>query len=144
MTIEITQLGPDDARVLNRVADDVFDAAIDPVLAKAYLSDPGNLLFVALRDGVVVGQAAGVVHRRPDQPTELYIDNLGVAPAFQRCGVARRLVEALFTRGRELGCQEAWVGTETDNVPARNLYESLGDAGETFVLYAFDLGEAGP
>jgi len=31
----------------------------------------------------------------------------------------------MFERGRERGCTEAWVGTESDNRAARALYESL-------------------
>jgi aminoglycoside 6'-N-acetyltransferase I len=37
--------------------------------------------------------------------------------------------------GRSLGCEEAWVGTEPDNVPARSLYEKLGATAEPFVMY---------
>jgi aminoglycoside 6'-N-acetyltransferase I len=45
----------------------------------------------------------------------------------------------MFELGRALGCEEAWVGTETDNRPARGLYESRGAAAEPFVLYLFKL-----
>ena len=39
----------------------------------------------------------------------------------------------------ELGCEEAWVGTEPDNVPARRLYESRGAEAEAFVMYVYKL-----
>ena len=74
--------------------------------------------------------------------TELYIDEVGVAPAFQRRGVGRALVERMLDIGRELGCGEAWVGTEPDNLPARGLYESLRekrDEAETFVMFVYPL-----
>ena len=96
-------------------------------------------MIVAVAAGEVIGQVAAVVHRHPDKPTELYIDEVGVAPAFQRRGIARRMLDAMFAWGRELGCEEAWVGTEPDNLPARALYE-FGDAeAEAFVMYVYEL-----
>ena len=139
MTVEIRRLAPGDEAILDRVAEEVFDEPIDPERRAAYLTAPGHYMFVAISDGEVVGQAAGVVYRHPDKPSELFIDEVGVAPAFQRQGIARRLLEAMLALGKELGCAEAWVGTETDNIAARALYESLGAKAETFVLYTYDL-----
>jgi aminoglycoside 6'-N-acetyltransferase I len=41
--------------------------------------------------------------------------------------------------GRELGCQEAWVGTEPDNVAAISLYEARSAPAETFAMYVLRL-----
>ena len=139
MQIEIRRLGATDAAVLDRVADDVFDEPIRPQRLAAYLAQAGHLMIVAVTDGVVVGQVAAVIHRHPDKPTELYIDEVGVTPSLQRRGIARRMLDAMFDWGRELGCEEAWVGTEMENVPARRLYESFGEAGEPFVMYLYEL-----
>jgi ribosomal protein S18 acetylase RimI-like enzyme len=49
-----------------------------------------------------------------------------VAPTHRRRGLARALLDALFARARELGCREAWVGTEPGNHAARALYSSAG------------------
>jgi ribosomal protein S18 acetylase RimI-like enzyme len=49
------------------------------------------------------------------------------------------MLERLLALGKALGCEEAWVGTENDNQPARGLYESRGAAAEPFVLYLFKL-----
>ena len=140
MDVEITHVRAGDAALLDRVADDVFDAPIDPARLIAYLASEGHILLVARVDGEVVGQAAAVIHRHPDQPTELYIDNLGVAPKLQRRGIARKLLERLLELGRAAGCEEAWVGTEHDNDAARRLYETLGETeAEPFVLYLYEL-----
>ena len=64
---------------------------------------------------------------------------MAVAPAFRRQGVARRMLDEMFELGRSLGCAEAWVGTEQDNLPATTLYESLEAAPEPFVMYVFAL-----
>lgn len=142
MTIEIRRLLPGDDAVLSHVAEEVFDDPVEPARLHAYLATPDHLLIVALSDGMVVGQCAAVVHRHPDKPTELYIDEVGVSPAFQRRGIARRMLAAMFALGRELGCEEAWVGTEPDNIAARALYENLperADPAEDFVMYVYRL-----
>ena len=96
-------------------------------------------MIVALADSVVVGQCAAVIHRHPDKLSELYIDEVGVTPAFQRQGIARKMLDAMFAIGREHDCEEAWVGTEPDNVPARALYESRDSVAEPFVMYVYRL-----
>ena len=49
------------------------------------------------------------------------------------------MLDEAFELGRELGCAEAWVGTETDNLPATTLYETRGSEPEPFVMYVFTL-----
>jgi len=139
MTVEIRRLRHGDEALLDRAAADVFDAPIDPARLAAYLAEPGHLMIVALRDGEAVGQVAAVIHRHPDKPSELYIDEVGVTPALHRQGIARRMLDAMFALGKELGCEEAWVGTEPDNVPARRLYESRSVTAETFAMYVYKL-----
>jgi ribosomal protein S18 acetylase RimI-like enzyme len=140
--IEIKRLGPGDAPVLDRVAADVFDEPINKKRLAVYLREPSHLLFVAICDGEVVGQARGMIHLHPDMENELYIDNLGVAPTFQRRGVGTRLIKALLQEGRTLGCAEAWVGTEENNIVARKFYESLGDSGELCVFFTYALQDS--
>ena len=140
--LEIIRLSPDNAGLLDRVAEDVFDEPVRPDRLAAYLADPGHIMLVAVSDGIVIGQCAAVVHRHPDKVAELYIDEVGVSPAFQRKGIARAMVERMLAIGKELGCGEAWVGTEPDNLPARGLYERLEvkrDEAETFVMYVYRL-----
>ncbi len=140
MTVEIRYVGPGDEDLFDRVAPDVFDHPVERRQLAHYLATPGHHLMVAIEDGEVVGQVAAVVHRHPDgRPTELYIDEVAVAPALQRRGIARRLLDAMLVLGKDLGCQEAWVGTEPDNVPARYLYESRSAPAEPFAMYVLRL-----
>jgi aminoglycoside 6'-N-acetyltransferase I len=137
--VEIRRLTAADAGVFERVADEVFDEPVDVQRLAAYLAEPGHIMLVALAGGEVVAQVAAIIHRHPDKVTELYIDEVGVAPAFQRQGLARRMLDEMFQIGRAHGCEEAWVGTEHDNVPARRLYESSGSEAEPFVMYHYKL-----
>jgi aminoglycoside 6'-N-acetyltransferase I len=140
MTIEIRRLRPGDAAAFDRVAEGVFDHAIDRAGLAQYLATPCHHFIGAFADGEMVGQLAAVLHRHPDlRPVELYVDEVAVAPAFQRQGIARRMLEHAFALGRELGCAEAWVGTETDNLPAKMLYERRSLPVEPFAMYVFKL-----
>src|SRR5262245_26456680 len=99
MQIEIRQVQPGDEALFDRVAADVFDAPIDRKRLAAYVAEPGHHMLVALAGGEVVAQVAAVVHRHPDKPTELYIDEVGVAPALQRRGIARKILAEMLALG---------------------------------------------
>ena len=139
MSYEIKRLTPADASIFDRVADEVFDEPIHPERLAAYLADPRHHMFVAIADGQVVGQCAAVTYQHPDKPAEMFIDEVGVATDYRRRGIARKLLDAMLALGKSMGCEEAWVGTEHDNKPARALYESYGTKAEPFVLYTFKL-----
>ena len=119
-------LGADDLAVLDCVAGDVFDQAVDPRWWAQFLADPRHHLAVALEEGLVVGFASAVCYVHPDKPPQLFINEVGVAPTHQRRGAARRLLELLLAKARVLGCSEAWVLTDEDNAAARAAYAAAG------------------
>jgi len=139
-------LGPGDEHVLLRVASDVFDEQIDPTLARTFLGEPGHSIAVAIDDGLVVGFASGVRYLHPDKPWAFWVNEVGVAPRWQRQGVGKAVLRCLLTAAAEMGCTEAWVGTEADNLPARALYRALGGAldAETFVTFSWRLDAQHP
>lgn len=139
MSVELQRVTIDDVEVFDRVADEVFDGPIVPDRLRHYLAEPGHLMILAVEGGVVVGQCAAVIHRHPDKVTELYIDELGTAPSHQRQGIGRRLIDAMFEWGRELGCRESWLGTELDNVAANGLYRAIDGRRDTMAYYEFEL-----
>src|SRR6185312_10290362 len=134
------RIGPSDAALFTRIAPDVFDDPVDVGRLAAYLATPGHLLVVALAGDLVVGQCAGVIHRHPDKPTELYVDEVGTASTHRRRGIARAMLAELFAWGRELGCTEAWLGTELDNIAANGLYRGYRPIEDTAIqFYLFKL-----
>ena len=140
--IEVRLVSADDVGLFDHVADEVFDEAVDPARLAAYLSTHGHHMVVALDGDTIVGQVAAVVHRHLDKLTELYIDEVGVADGYRRRGIARRMLAAMFVHGKALGCEEAWVGTEPDNLPAQGLYEQWLESDEeagAFMRYVFRL-----
>ena len=132
-------LGPADAAVLERVADGVFDNPPDPRWTAEFLGDPRHHIAVALDGDQVVGMASAVHYLHPDKPPELWVNEVGVAPAHEGQGIGRQLLQALFAHGRALGCTAAWPGTQPDNLPARRLYAAVGGVELPMVYVAFNL-----
>ena len=140
--MDIRLLTREDDTLLRHVADGVFDHPARPTLVAEFLADPRHHSCVALEEGTVVGFASAVHYVHPDKPTELWINEVAVAPTHREQGIGRRLLAALFERGRALGCRQAWVATEPGNTAARRLYVAAGgvEGPEPFVMVEFELG----
>lgn len=140
MPFRVKRLSSGDAAVFTAIGNDVFDESIDSRRLRTYLNTPGHMMVVALDGGLVVGQCAGVMHLHPDKPSELYVDEVGTASTHRRRGIARAMLQELFDWARELGCEEAWLGTEIDNDAANALYRSFIPAeDDAMQVYVFNL-----
>jgi aminoglycoside 3-N-acetyltransferase I len=124
-----------------RGAAGLFDSPPLEVATEKFLAAPGHhLLFAYADDGRAVGMISGVEMTHPDKGTEMFIYELGVAPAARLQGVGSSLVTALAEVARENGCYGMWVGTETDNEAALATYRRAGATEEAqFVLLNWDL-----
>ena len=135
MAFTLRRLTGGDEPVLAAIAPEVFDEPVDASRLHAYLRTEGHLMVVAIDDRTVVGQCAAVLHRHPDKPTELYVDEVGTASTHRRQGIARAMLAEMFAWGRELGCVEAWLGTELDNDAANGLYRGLVPVEDEAIQY---------
>ena len=140
MIYTLKVLSKSDLPLLLNAADEVFDNPVDKNLAAEFLADPRHHIVAAIDDSVIIGFASAVHYIHPDKPPELWINEVGVAPSHQNQGIGKAIMKEMLRLGRKLGCKNAWVLTERDNVPANGLYKYAGgkvDAGDT-VLYEFD------
>lgn len=122
-------------------APDLFDSPPLAAATERFLADPTHHLLFAYDDsGRAIGMISGVETTHPDKGTEMFIYELGVAPAARLQGVATRLVRALADVARDRGCYGMWVGTEADNEAAKATYRRAGaDEEAPFVLMSWDL-----
>lgn len=141
MTAQIRVLGPGDEATLERVAHDVFDGEPQPGVVRELLADPRHHLVVAVEDETVIGFVSGVHYMNPDKRQELWVNEISVAPPYRRRGVARALLHALLQVGARMGCNEAWVLTDRENVGAVRLYQAAGgtEAPRESVMFEFRL-----
>jgi len=123
---EVRLLGSDDAGTLQRVAPDVFDHPVAADWTAEFLGDPRHHLAVAVSGDCVVGMASAVHYLHPDKAPQLWINEVGVTPAYRRQGVASQLIARLVQLATALRCTEAWVLTDRANTAAQHLYERAG------------------
>jgi len=133
--IGIIEITADNIGVMDNHAADLFDGKVKSDLLTAFLAEPTHWLVVAVLDGQVIGKATAMVHHRPDKQDELYLDEIDVIPSLRRKGIAKLILVKVLEMADDWGCEECWLGTEKDNIPARKLYESNGAEPEDFVLY---------
>jgi ribosomal protein S18 acetylase RimI-like enzyme len=129
-----------DPAAVHRAAE-LFDSPPLAAPTERFLADPGHhLLFAFDSAGRAVGMITGVEMTHPDKGTEMFIYELGVAPAARLQGVATELVKNLAEIARARGCYGMWVGTEPDNAAAQATYRKA-DANEEapFQLLSWDL-----
>jgi aminoglycoside 6'-N-acetyltransferase I len=142
MSVDVRVLEAGEESVLEHVAD-VFDHPIDAEASRTFLKDPRHHIAVAIDQGVVVGFASGVHYLHPDKPRpELFVNEVGVAESHRGQGIGKAVLAALLQRGKALGCGQAWVLTDRDNVAAMRLYAAGGgtEPGHDQVMFTFDLG----
>jgi aminoglycoside 6'-N-acetyltransferase I len=128
---EVKLLGPADLNILDNVATDVFDDPIVISSARKFLNDDRHRIVVALDDNLVVGFVSAVIYVHPDKAApELWINEIGVAPTHQRQGMGKMLLQSLLDNARQVGCSEAWVLTDRENIAAMAMYRSAGGVEE--------------
>lgn len=138
-TFEVCVLGRgDEALVLDAVTD-VFDHAPQAALVAEFLRDDRHHLVGALEDGRLIGFVSAVHYVHPDKPAELWIDEVGVAPRCRRRGVGRAMMQRVLELARELGCRNAWVLTDRDNMAAMRLYAEAGGTPRAAVMFEFEV-----
>jgi [ribosomal protein S18]-alanine N-acetyltransferase len=60
--------------------------------------------------------------------SEWELENIAVAHTFQRQGVAKRLLDALFDQAQQVSSESIYLEVRESNAAARNLYEKAGFA----------------
>lgn len=92
---------------------------------RTYLDDKKRHYLLAYIGNEIAGASHAYLMQHPAGPKYFYIDEVDTSIKFRRRGVARDMMKALIQRSFEMGADEAWLGTEDDNLAAKALYESL-------------------
>ncbi|MCB1646357.1 MAG: GNAT family N-acetyltransferase [Pseudomonadales bacterium] len=96
---------------------------------------------VSAQNTEVMGMASGrVLHKPYGRNRWLYVDEVDVCVPHRQKGAGKAMMNALLQLAANRGCNDVWLGTETDNVAANALYRSLKPAdAEQFIGYAWEL-----
>ena len=135
--VEIRVLAEGDEHVLRKAAAGVFDHEPRGGLATEFLADSRHHLVVAIAGETVVGFASALHYVHPDKEPQLWINEIGVAPEWQRQGIGSLLLGRMLELAGELDCSEIWVLTDATNEAAVALYRSRGGRPEPQVMFSF-------
>jgi GNAT superfamily N-acetyltransferase len=87
---------------------------------------PGTQLWVAEREGQLVGFAGGGPPRSPDAPDALELYVLNVDPPAHRAGAGTALLEAFAAWAKQGGAGQLLLWVVRENARARAFYERRG------------------
>ena len=77
-----------------------------------------------------------------DQELWLYVDEVDVCSDQRQKGAGKAIMSKLIEIAKDKGCEEVWLGTEVDNLPANALYRLLDpDDVANVVGYTFETDE---
>jgi ribosomal protein S18 acetylase RimI-like enzyme len=92
-----------------------------------FLNDPGIIIYVAELDDAVVGYLTINFNKALlDVGTTAIIDELVVDERQRRKGIGKALVRKAVETAKELDCSEIGVGTESENLEAKEFYKNCG------------------
>lgn len=106
-------------------APDLFDGVPSAEGLARHFDSPSAFLALALNGSSVLGFASAFLHVRPDQPAEMYIDDLGVLPRHRRNGIATALIDCLTQTAKASSCNAIWVLADK-TAQALGFYQALG------------------
>lgn len=113
-----------------------LDARISDLTFARLCDGAGMLGFVAEdASGALIGFAHILFHASTwSEHGYCYLEDLYVAPAQRGSGVARALIERVYTEADARGAERVYWHTQEFNAPARSLYDTLARR-TSFIVY---------
>jgi len=94
---------------------------------------------VAVNQDQIAGLAHYLFHRSTTRLTDVcYLQDLFTVPALRGRGIARRLIEAVYSAARAAGAARVYWQTQETNLTARTLYDKLAQH-KGFIVYTYEL-----
>lgn len=112
-----------------------YESELAPVVTDttfARLNDPREPMFAFVAEEVATHELLGFVHCVIHRGTWsigdfCYLEDLFTAKAARNRGVGRALIEAVYKRADELGCERVYWLTHQSNATARKLYDQVAE-----------------
>lgn len=124
--IEIRLAKLSDLPAMKRAGTQLFDHDIKPERTREFLNDQRHHLFLSFDGDEVVAMTSAFHYVHPDKDPAMFINEVSVLDDYQNRGIGRRIVTAMIEHGKNIGCTEVWIATETSNAPARACYVAAG------------------
>jgi len=143
-TFVITQLGKNDTTLAGKLITlfaEVFEEKKTPAnktQTTVLLNNPAFIALVAL-DGnnVIGGITAYELPMLTKAKPEIFIYDVAVQKEYQRKGIGKKLMAALFALAKERGAGEVFVAAHHEDKHAMKFYRSLGGKAEKANMFVF-------
>jgi ribosomal protein S18 acetylase RimI-like enzyme len=107
-----------------------------------FFSDNKNICFIAYIDGNPVGYIYGyILTDIKKRPVKIFLYSIDVLSAYQRKGVATKLINYLKAEAIANKCSEVFVLTNSSNLAAMKTYKATGGVreNEDDVMFVYEL-----
>ena len=146
MSFTIKKLTPTDLHLAKSIiavwqVENGIDAPMpdDEYLADLLAKDSFHF-YVAMQDELIIGGlTAYEMPMYTEQVTEMFLYEIDVVESYQRQGVATMLIDALKQTCLSKRIKTIYVGTESNNEPAKKLYKATGGAFEEIAWFVYEL-----
>jgi ribosomal-protein-alanine N-acetyltransferase len=125
--VSLLWAGPDQAPVIAKLHAELFSPAWSEESIRALLDHPASTAFVAMVGGAPKTCVGFVLAQLAADEAEIL--TIGVAPAWQRKGVGRRLVEGVARAAQRAEARKLYLEVAADNDAALELYRRTGFLG---------------
>lgn len=124
--IEIRRLTVDDVGIL-RMAGKMFwgEIGCDQQLCK-FLSYEKNHAYIALDNDSIAGFAFGYILETFYSEPMFYVHSIDVSDPYKRKGLGKSMMNKIMEDCKVQGIKECFLITNKSNIPAMNLYQSIG------------------
>jgi len=135
LDIEIREMSLDDLSSVFALGERIFTPDLWPTLYRTWdeyevvdlFASDGEFCFVADAEDTVIGFALGtLIEKRKSSWTYGHVVWLGVDPAYQGYGIAKRLLDRLTEALIEEGARMMLVDTDPDNTAAMRFFKREG------------------
>jgi GNAT superfamily N-acetyltransferase len=144
--IAIERLGPEDSAQAEIAVRAFKGSSRAATSLEAFLRNSANYLLVAEHEGEPVGILLAYRLERADrEANQMFVYEVGVAPAWRGRRLATALIEEIKDLARVEGMFEVFVLTSRSNAAARKLYARTGAVVEddSAILFVYPMSLAG-
>ena len=115
---------------------EVSEEVTQNTFSRLYEGADGFFGLIAETDGAAVGLAHAIFHPSTwTTQSYCYLEDLFVARTHRGSGVARALIEGVYSEADRRGADRVYWHTQSYNAPARSLYDQVAQP-TSFVVYA--------
>ena len=138
--VEIRRLTVNDVSILRKVGKVFWGEIRCDQQLNSFLSYEKNYAYIALDNETIAGFAFGYILETFYSEPMFYLHSIDVSDTYKRKGLGKSLMNKMMEDFKVQGIKECFLITNKSNIPAVNLYESIGGKplNDDDIVYGWD------